>query len=54
MLVAMQKIMEEALFFWAKEEVPRLLVMAGWETPEAGELNWYSPSISTLSILIRF
>jgi hypothetical protein len=37
----MQKLMEEAMFHWAKEWAPKLLEREGWESPEAGELNQY-------------
>jgi hypothetical protein len=40
-LCAMQRLMEESLFYWAKKWVPALLEREGWETPEAGELNRY-------------
>ncbi|KAE9370778.1 hypothetical protein N431DRAFT_559861 [Stipitochalara longipes BDJ] len=48
-LQAMQKIMEEALFEWAKEWAPAMLKMAGWETAEAGELNWWWRTIDSYS-----
>jgi hypothetical protein len=40
-LCTMQKLMEEAMFHWAKEWAPKLLEREGWESPEAGELNQY-------------
>jgi len=39
-LQEIQKILEGALYDWAKEWAPVMLNMAGWETAEAGELNW--------------
>lgn len=47
-LCAMQKIMEAALFYWAKHWVPLLLQKEGWDTPEAGELNQYQQFLSVI------
>lgn len=43
LLTAIQKILEEAIFYFVRQWYPLLLLQQGWDTPEAGELNkWWS------------